>query len=71
MHTGIDVSLSVADEDFVVLVGPSGCGKTSLLRLVAGLDDLSSGAITIGSVDVSLPYGSPSPHNDATRLCML
>ncbi|HKT44761.1 MAG TPA: sn-glycerol-3-phosphate ABC transporter ATP-binding protein UgpC [Gaiellaceae bacterium] len=43
-----DLSLEIADGEFMVLVGPSGCGKTTALRLVAGLDDLSGGEIRIG-----------------------
>ena len=42
---GID--LSVADEEFMVIVGPSGCGKTTTLRMVAGLEDITSGTISI------------------------
>jgi sn-glycerol 3-phosphate transport system ATP-binding protein len=44
-----DVSLEVADGEFLVLVGPSGCGKTTALRLIAGLEKATSGTITIGS----------------------
>jgi multiple sugar transport system ATP-binding protein len=43
---GIDVS--IADEEFVVLVGPSGCGKSTLLRMIAGLEQISGGQISIG-----------------------
>ena len=43
-----DVDLNVADEEFVVLVGPSGCGKSTTLRMVAGLEEISGGVITIG-----------------------
>jgi multiple sugar transport system ATP-binding protein len=43
------VRLEVKDREFLVLVGPSGCGKTTTLRVIAGLDELSSGTITIGS----------------------
>jgi multiple sugar transport system ATP-binding protein len=43
-----DVDLSIQDGEFVVLVGPSGCGKSTLLRMIAGLEDISSGAIRIG-----------------------
>ncbi|MCM8768138.1 MAG: sn-glycerol-3-phosphate ABC transporter ATP-binding protein UgpC [Candidatus Omnitrophica bacterium] len=40
-------SLEVADKEFIVLVGPSGCGKTTILRLIAGLEELNSGEIWI------------------------
>ena len=43
-----DVSIDVADGEFVVLVGPSGCGKSTLLRMVAGLEDITEGKILIG-----------------------
>jgi multiple sugar transport system ATP-binding protein len=43
-----DISLSVADREFVVLVGPSGCGKSTVLRIIAGLESLTSGEIQIG-----------------------
>src|SRR3954451_21920639 len=42
------VDLSIASGEFVVLVGPSGCGKSTLLRLIAGLEDATSGEIRIG-----------------------
>jgi len=42
------LSLDIADGDLMVLVGPSGCGKTTVLRMVAGLEDITSGTITIG-----------------------
>ena len=44
-----DFSLNIADGEFLVLVGPSGCGKSTTLRLVAGLESLSSGEIFIGN----------------------
>jgi multiple sugar transport system ATP-binding protein len=43
-----EVDLTVADEEFVVLVGPSGCGKSTTLRMVAGLEEISGGTIDIG-----------------------
>jgi multiple sugar transport system ATP-binding protein len=42
------VSVPIGDGQFVVLVGPSGCGKSTLLRLIAGLENITSGAISIG-----------------------
>jgi len=43
-----DLSLEIADGEFLVLVGPSGCGKTTALRMVAGLEEISDGTVTIG-----------------------
>lgn len=48
-----DVSLTVEDQEFVVLVGPSGCGKTTLLRAIAGLGMADEGRISIGGRDVT------------------
>jgi multiple sugar transport system ATP-binding protein len=42
------INLNVADKEFVVLVGPSGCGKTTTLRMIAGLEEISEGEISIG-----------------------
>jgi multiple sugar transport system ATP-binding protein len=47
VHAVKDVSLQIRDKEFVVLVGPSGCGKTTTLRMVAGLEAISSGDISI------------------------
>ena len=42
-----DFDLTIADREFLVLLGPSGCGKTTTMRMVAGLEDPSSGEISI------------------------
>src|SRR5271169_4578366 len=47
VHAVIDVNLEIRDKEFVVLVGPSGCGKTKTLRMVAGLESITSGRILI------------------------
>ena len=48
-----DVNLTIADGEFMVLVGPSGCGKSTLLRMIAGLEEITEGTISIGEVDVT------------------
>jgi multiple sugar transport system ATP-binding protein len=47
-HAVKDLTLDVRDGEFLVLVGPSGCGKTTALRMVAGLEDISDGTLSIG-----------------------
>src|SRR5215510_14760285 len=48
-----DVSLSIQDGEFMVLVGPSGCGKSTLLRMIAGLEEVTAGEVRIDGVDVT------------------
>jgi multiple sugar transport system ATP-binding protein len=48
-HAVKDVDLEIRDKEFLVLVGPSGCGKTTTLRMVAGLEEISSGEVRIGA----------------------
>ena len=43
-----DLSLDIADGEFMIFVGPSGCGKTTALRMIAGLEKITSGTIRIG-----------------------
>ena len=47
-----DLSLTVHDGEFLILVGPSGCGKSTALRMIAGLEEISSGTLSIGGEDV-------------------
>ncbi|MCY4727093.1 sn-glycerol-3-phosphate ABC transporter ATP-binding protein UgpC [Nocardioides sp. STR2] len=48
-----DVSIDVADGEFLILVGPSGCGKSTLLRMIVGLEDITSGDMIIGGKKVN------------------
>src|SRR4029079_811377 len=48
VHAVRDVNLQIRDKEFMVFVGPSGCGKTTTLRMVAGLEAITSGDILIG-----------------------
>ena len=48
-----NVSLSIKDGEFIVLVGPSGCGKSTLLRMIAGLEDINSGEIALGDIVIN------------------
>jgi multiple sugar transport system ATP-binding protein len=48
VHAVQDLSLEIGDGEFLVLVGPSGCGKTTALRMVAGLEEISDGTMSIG-----------------------
>ena len=53
VHAVHDVDLTIASGEFMVLVGPSGCGKSTLLRMIAGLEEVSAGTISIGGRDVT------------------
>jgi multiple sugar transport system ATP-binding protein len=48
-----DVTLTIGDGDFLVIVGPSGCGKSTLLRAIAGLEEVTAGSVSIGGRDVT------------------
>ena len=43
-----DFNLNIEDKEFIIFVGPSGCGKSTTLRMIAGLEDISSGTLKIG-----------------------
>ena len=54
-----DFNLDIEDKEFIILVGPSGCGKTTTLRMIAGLEEISSGEVYIDDVlvnDVPVSY---------------
>ena len=56
VHAVIDMNMEIKQGEFIVFVGPSGCGKTTLLRMIAGLDEVKNGEIWIGDKLVnSLP----------------
>ncbi len=54
VHVLKDINIEVEDGEFVVFVGPSGCGKSTLLRVIAGLEDASSGEVRIGNEVVNM-----------------
>ncbi|GGH65849.1 ABC transporter ATP-binding protein [Rothia aerolata] len=58
-----NLNLDIADGEFLVLVGPSGCGKSTTLRMLAGLEDVTDGSITIGDEDVT--YVAPKDRDIA------
>ena len=45
-----DFNLEIADKEFIIFVGPSGCGKSTTLRMIAGLEDITSGTLKIVNV---------------------
>ncbi|MGZ5034792.1 MAG: ATP-binding cassette domain-containing protein, partial [Usitatibacter sp.] len=55
------ISMEIAAGEFVVMVGPSGCGKSTLLRMIAGLEEITDGTISIGDRDVT---ELPPPERD-------
>ena len=52
-----DISFNVEDGDFVSIIGPSGCGKTTLLRIISGLEQPSTGKIFLRGKEIERPYG--------------
>ena len=60
-----DINLTIADQEFCVLVGPSGCGKSTLLRLIAGLEEVKDGTIEIGGTSSTIS----GPATATSRWC--
>ena len=56
-----DIDLAIRDGEFLTVLGPSGSGKTTVLRLIAGLEPLSSGAILLDGSDISKMPIKPAP----------
>ena len=63
-----DVSLDVADGEFMILVGPSGCGKSTLLRMIVGLEDITSGDMVIGAPGQRQGPARPQPVDGVPEL---
>jgi len=60
-----NINLDIADGEFVVFVGPSGCGKSTLMRMIAGLEDISGGDLTIDGTRIT----TCRPRSAALRWC--
>ena len=57
-HYGVkDFNLDIHDKEFVIFVGPSGCGKSTTLRIIAGLEEITDGAIPAKAMGISLSLG--------------
>ena len=61
------VDMDIKSGEMIVFVGPSGCGKSTLLRMIAGLEDLTSGAIAIDGEDVT----EVPPHQRQTAMMLM
>ncbi len=68
-----DFNLEIEDKEFIIFVGPSGCGKSTTLRMIAGLEDISSGELWIGDKlvnDVEPKKTEISQWYSRTTLCI-
>ena len=65
---GVDrISAEVKDGEFVALIGPSGCGKSSTMRMIAGLESITTGSIFIDGVQSERSTPSSTPNGDVVR----
>jgi multiple sugar transport system ATP-binding protein len=66
-----DVGLDIGEGEFVILVGPSGCGKSTVLRMIVGLEDITSGDVYIGDrlVNDKAPQTATLPWCSRTTPC--
>ena len=66
------LNLQIRDHEFLVLVGPSGCGKSTILRMIAGLEEITSGDLSIGERRVN-DFGAQRPRyrDGFPKLCPL
>ena len=72
VHVIKDISLDIKSQSFTVLVGPSGCGKSTMLRMIAGLEDINSGTISIdGQVVNDLPPKAKKYCNGVSIICII
>ena len=69
VHVIKDFSLKIKEHSFTTLVGPSGCGKSTLLRMIAGLEDINSGTISIGGKEANSSKRERNSHG--IHLCPL
>ena len=67
-----DLNIFIEDKEFLVFVGPSGCGKSTSLRMLAGLEEISEGTISIGDRVVNdVPAQGPQHRHGVPELCPL
>ena len=68
-HAVKDFNLEIEDKEFIIFVGPSGCGKSTTLRMIAGLEEISSGELWIGDKMVNdvEPKDYPEAYKEALK----
>ena len=66
-----DLNLDIKDGEFLTLVGPSGCGKSTLLRIIAGLEQQTSGDVFIDDKNVNKTRASECGHNQSVSILIV